>query len=370
MGKLSATLATYVGTNPDTAHTLAVNLAMSAGELASEASAVDAAAGQNLTYVDGEFIAFEIPTLTSTHNYNLTNLWRGMNGSTIGAHASGTQFAFLGDAIFKYTLPADYIGKTLYLKFQSINMFDIMVEDLSTVTAYTITPSGGGFGTGSGGVPATPTGLSGSASGSINRLTWNANSVNDNVTGYNVYRAAGSGASFASASLIATIPAAATSYDDASVSPNTDYTYFLSASNVIGEGGHTSGINLTSSATGTGQPFGFAFSWPSPQVNKAIAWFDTPVGWTIPASLTDSQGNITDSPTVTAAAPTAQTDFDIQSPPGTSIGTMRFAASSLTATFIKAASSSIPVGQPVIIVAPANLNGLTGLVYGSIKGTR
>lgn len=370
MGKLSASLATYAGTNPDTAHTLSVNLAMSAGELASEASPTDAAAGQNLAYVDGEFISFEVPTLTSTYAYNLTNLWRGMYGSTIGAHASASQFAFLDDAIFKYTLPADYIGKTLYLKFQSINMFDIMVEDLSTVTAYTITPSGGGFGTGAGGVPSMPTGLAGSASGNINRLTWTANSTNDNVTGYKVYRASGTGAAFGTASLIATTPAAATAYDDGAIGPGLGYTYFLVASNEIGDSNNTAGLDLTASASGTGQPFGFAYSWPTPIASKAIAWFDSPVAWTIPAGLTDSQATLTDAPSQTMAAPTAQTDFDIQSPPGTSIGTLRFAASATTGTFIKASASSIPLGQPVIIVAPANINGMQGLIYGSIKGTR
>lgn len=370
MGKLSALLPTYGGTNPDVGNTLSVNMTMSAGELDAEASATDAEAGQNLCYVDGELISFEVPTLTSTYQYNLTNLWRGMYGSTKAAHASGSNFAFLDDAVFKYTLPAQYIGKTLYLKFQSVNSFEIMSEDLSTVTAYSITPAGAGFGTGAGGVPATPSGLSGSASGNVNRLTWTANSANDNVTGYKIYRASGTGAAFGTASLIATAPAAATAYDDGAIGPGLGYTYFLVASNEIGDSNNTAGLNLTASASGTGQPFGFAFSWPSPVASKAIAWFDSPVAWTIPAGLTDSQATLTDAPSQTMAAPTAQTDFDIQSPPGTSIGTLRFAASATTGAFIKASASSIPLGQPVVIVAPANLNGMQGLIYGSIKGTR
>jgi hypothetical protein len=96
----------------------------------------------------------------------------------------------------------------------------------------------------------------------------------------------------------------------------------------------------------------------------------SPVAWTLPIGLADCQGDIVDSDTTVAGAPAAQTDFDLQSPVGTSIGTMRFAASALTATFIKASGSSIPLGQPVTIIAPANLNGLTGTVYGSLKGTR
>jgi hypothetical protein len=49
---------------------------------------------------------------------------------------------------------------------------------------------------------------------------------------------------------------------------------------------------------------------------------------------------------------------------------MRFAASSLTATFIMAAGHAIALGTPMAIIAPASLNGLAGMVYGSIKGTK
>lgn len=117
-------------------------------------------------------------------------------------------------------------------------------------------------------------------------------------------------------------------------------------------------------------PYGFAFGPKTPVALKLLAVFDTPIAWTLPASLTDSQGTIVASDTAVAAAPSAQTDFDIQSPPGTSIGTMRFAASSLTATFINAAEDDVPVGQILYIVSPANLNGITGAIAGSIKGTR
>lgn len=370
MGKLSSNLATYGGTNPDTLHTLAVNLTMSGGELDTEASAQDAAAGSNLCYVDGEFISFELPTLTSTYNYNLTNLWRGLFGSTIATHLSNSQFARLDDAIFKYDLPEDYIGKTLYLKFQSYNLFELSAEDLSTCTAYTITPEGKGYGTGTGGVPATPATPVATPSGAVIGLSWAANSVNDNLTGYKVYRASGTGSAFGSASLIATVPSAATTYADGAIAPGAGYTYFIVATNALGDSSPSTGANATAAATGTGQPFGFAFSWPSPVADKGIAWFDSPVGWTIPASLTDSQGNLTDAPSQTAVAPSATTDFDIQSPPGTSIGTMRFASGATTATLIKASATAIPLGQPVVIVAPSNLNGMQGLVYGSIKGTR
>jgi len=165
MGKLTASLASYGGTNPDTGHTLAIDLGMSAGQIISASSAGDAAAGANLCYLGGEFLSPQTVTPTGTYAFNCTNLYRALYGSTAGSHSSGAAIARLDQAIFKYALPAAYIGQTLYLKFQSFNVYGGGLQDLATCTAYTYTPTGGGYGTGSGGVPATPTGLSGATGG-------------------------------------------------------------------------------------------------------------------------------------------------------------------------------------------------------------
>jgi hypothetical protein len=115
----------------------------------------------------------------------------------------------------------------------------------------------------------------------------------------------------------------------------------------------------------------YGFSWLRvPVATKILAVFDSPTSWKLPTGLTNSQGTIVNSDTSTATAPSLQTDFDIQSPFGTSIGTMRFAASSLTATFINATPDSITLGTPVYIIAPSNLNGMAGAITGSIRGTR
>lgn len=365
-GELTASLATFGGTNPDAAHTLSVTTAMSAGELISASSGADAAAGATLCYVDGELIGPQTATLTGTDAYDLTTLYRGLYGSAIGAHASGAQFARLDGAIFKYDLPAAYIGVTLYLKFQSFNVYGAGVQDLSTCTAYMVTPAGTGFGTGTGGVPAEPTGLSAAPGVQSATLSWNANGANDNITSYKIYRAAGTGAAFGTASLVATVNAL--TWTDTSLAAASGYTYFLVASNAAGDSAHTAGVDVTTLSTSV-SAFGFAFEFPDPVANKIIACFPAPVPWNLPAGLANSQGVIVDSLAHTAAAPSAQTDFDIQSPPGTSIGKMRFAASSLTATFIMAADHAVPVGQSTEIVAPSSLNGLAGMVCGSLLGT-
>jgi Putative phage tail protein len=140
-GTLTANLASYSGSNPDTANTLAVNLTESGGTLSS-ASTIGTALGETLCIVDSELLDYETATLTSANNYSLTTVYRGLYGSTIAAHSSGAQFARLDDAVFKYDLPSQYVGQELYLKFQSFNVFGGGVQDISTCTVYTYTPTG------------------------------------------------------------------------------------------------------------------------------------------------------------------------------------------------------------------------------------
>ena len=71
----------FSGTNPDTADTLAVNLAESGGVLSS-GSAADAQLGNTLCIVDSELVSYETATLTSANNYSLTTLYRGLYGTS------------------------------------------------------------------------------------------------------------------------------------------------------------------------------------------------------------------------------------------------------------------------------------------------
>ncbi|MHB8885800.1 MAG: phage tail protein [Methylovirgula sp.] len=142
-GVLTAALATLVPPNPDMIDTLSVSLAESNGVLAST-SASGAQNGATLCRVDDEFLSFQTAVLTATNAYNVTTLYRGLYGSLPASHASGASFARLDDAIFKYDLAANYIGQTIYLKFQSFNVFGSGLQDLSTCVAYTYIPSGAG----------------------------------------------------------------------------------------------------------------------------------------------------------------------------------------------------------------------------------
>jgi len=128
----------------DTTNTLSVNMAESAAAL-DGTSAASAQAGATQSLIDNELLSFETATLTATNQYNLTGLQRAMYGTPSASHATGAMFARLDtNSVFPYTLPANYIGKTLYFKFQSFNVLGGSVEDLSTVAVYTFTPVGAG----------------------------------------------------------------------------------------------------------------------------------------------------------------------------------------------------------------------------------
>jgi Putative phage tail protein len=140
-GVLTAALPVFGGTNPDTADTLAVNMAESGGVLAS-ATALDAQLTSTLSFVDGELLSYQTATLTSANNYSLTTMYRGLYGTAASAHSAGAPYTRLDSAVFEYDLPPQYVGQTLYIKLQSFNVFGGGVQELSSCTAYTYTPSG------------------------------------------------------------------------------------------------------------------------------------------------------------------------------------------------------------------------------------
>ena len=142
-GVLTSSLPAYSGANPDSTNSLYVNMSQSGGSLQTTTTA-SAAGGYNLAIAGGEFLTFVTATLTSANYYTLTNLYRGLDGTTPGPDTSGSQFCMLDSSVIRYDLPANMVGKTLYLKFQSFNIFGGGVQSISACTAYTYTVSGTG----------------------------------------------------------------------------------------------------------------------------------------------------------------------------------------------------------------------------------
>jgi hypothetical protein len=82
----------------------------------------------------------------------------------------------------------------------------------------------------------------------------------------------------------------------------------------------------------------------------------------LPASLTGSQGK-------SGVAATAQTDINVLKN-GVSIGTIRFAASATTATFIMASPQTFAAGDWIDFIAPATPDITLADISYTLKGTR
>jgi hypothetical protein len=133
------------GSDPDTTHTLSVDLTESLGQIIAGTSADADFKLPTLAYCDGELIAFSAATLTSAHHYDLgTYIRRGCYGTTIASHASGTKFAWVQNP-FSYEYPRSLIGATIYFKFPSVNKLGAELQDISSCVAYSYTLTGFGL---------------------------------------------------------------------------------------------------------------------------------------------------------------------------------------------------------------------------------
>ncbi len=144
MGTLTAALPAFTenptGQTVDTTNTLAVDIASSGSELTS-GTQDDAAALNTLCYVDGEYIAYQTATLTGVGEYDLDYLVRGAYGTEAqmeaGAHPIGSAFARLDAGIFKVPYDQSRIGATIYIKFQSFNVYGGGLQDISALSPVT-----------------------------------------------------------------------------------------------------------------------------------------------------------------------------------------------------------------------------------------
>jgi hypothetical protein len=140
MGALTAQLVSSA--DPDTTHTLAVDVTESTGVLAGGAAA-DADNFRTLCYVDGELISFQSAALTSAYHYNLaTRLRRGVFGSPNTTHNAGAVFLRLDDAVFVWEADPTLVGTTIYFKFTSFNDLGLMEQSLANATAYSFAFNG------------------------------------------------------------------------------------------------------------------------------------------------------------------------------------------------------------------------------------
>lgn len=209
------------GSDPDITNTCQVNLTESFGELLSGTQS-DADLAHTLCYVDSELISYKTATLTSLYHYTLGDyIRRGLYGTTISSHSSGTQFARLDAGIFKYPYDKSQIGKTFYIKFLSFNIYGGGEQSLSEVSPYTHVITG---------PPAPPnvTGFAVTQNGGATVFTWNQ--INDfALKGYDIlYGPQGGGINTAT---FLTESGSGTEMTNASV-PTGTWTFYIRARDV------------------------------------------------------------------------------------------------------------------------------------------
>lgn len=102
----------------------------------------DAERKNTLCWIDGECMSYINANLQSNGAWLLTGLYRGQCNTAVRTHAKDTDFVRLDNSVFKVPFTKDDIGKKIYLKFCSYNIFGAGQQDLSEVKAYeyTLTP--------------------------------------------------------------------------------------------------------------------------------------------------------------------------------------------------------------------------------------
>ena len=99
----------------------------------------DAERKNTLCWIDGECMSYINANLQSNGVWLLSGLYRGQCNTAVRTHDKNTDFVRLDNAVFKVPFTKDDIGKKIYLKLCSYNIFGAGNQDLSEVKAYEYT---------------------------------------------------------------------------------------------------------------------------------------------------------------------------------------------------------------------------------------
>jgi hypothetical protein len=122
--------------DPDTVNQLTVSFSGSIPIELDSASRAAADGLRNLCIVDGEIISYQNVTPMGNNTFRLNYLRRGNYGSSIAAHAAGSFFAVLDNAIFRMPFDPGLSGQPVWFKFVSMNYYGGGVQDISKVPSY------------------------------------------------------------------------------------------------------------------------------------------------------------------------------------------------------------------------------------------
>lgn len=103
---------------------------------------IDAERANTLCWVNGEAFSYEGAEMHQDNWYTLSGLVRGQYGTNAISHSTGERFVRVDEALFRYPYRKEDIGKTIHLKFTSMNLFGSNEQELDEVQAYqyTLTP--------------------------------------------------------------------------------------------------------------------------------------------------------------------------------------------------------------------------------------
>lgn len=117
----------------------ATECVVSCSDVLISGTAQDAQRANTLCWIGGECLSYTTATLVSAGVYRLSGLVRGQYNTSAVAHSTGTQFARLDSTLLKEPFLKEDIGKLIYLKFTSFNIFGAAEQDLSEVEPYQYT---------------------------------------------------------------------------------------------------------------------------------------------------------------------------------------------------------------------------------------
>ena len=100
---------------------------------------IDAERANTLCWVNGEALSYEGANMGPNNQFSLSGLVRGQYGTNAISHNAGERFIRVDEALFRYPYRKEDVGKTIYLKFTSMNLFGSNEQELDEVQAYPYT---------------------------------------------------------------------------------------------------------------------------------------------------------------------------------------------------------------------------------------
>jgi hypothetical protein len=142
-GVLTTSLASATGF--DTTHTVGVDMTSSIGALLTTTDS-SARNGTNKCLIGTEVLSFATATPTGVNLYDISRLPRALYSTVAGAHIVGDKISVLDEVIAHISLDTALISVPCKFKFQSFNKWGFGLQDISTCTVYSYTPTGVGVG--------------------------------------------------------------------------------------------------------------------------------------------------------------------------------------------------------------------------------